>query len=130
MVRRRLQVIRTGDVAGIMEDYTEDSTIYTPDGPIKGLETIRSLFDAFFAGAFAEVQSLEVLRQDCDGEFAHLFWKAETAAVNISLRHRHLHHPRRQNRRPERRRAHYPQGLSERGFISCPKSAMSDLYRI
>ncbi len=67
VVRRRLEVIRTGDVAAIMEDYTEESTIYTPDGPVKGLEAIRAVFfDGFFAGPFAEVHSLEVLRQDCD----------------------------------------------------------------
>ena len=85
VVRRRLEVIRTGDVDAIMQDYTEESTIYTPDCPVKGLEAIRALFDAFFAGPFAEVQSLEVLRQDCDGEFAYLFWKAETAAVKIPV---------------------------------------------
>ena len=56
-----------------------------PDGPVKGLEAIRALFDAFFAGPFAEVQSLEVLRQDCEGEFAYLFWKAETVAVKIPV---------------------------------------------
>ena len=83
LVTRRLEVIITGDVTAIMADYTEDSTIYTPDGPVKGIEAIRMLFDAFFAGPFAEVHRFDVLRQDCEGEFAYLIWKAETAAVEI-----------------------------------------------
>jgi len=85
VVGRRLEVIGTGDVDAIMEDYTEDSTIYTPDGPVKGLEAIRVLFELFFAGPFAEVHSFDVLRQDCEGEFAYLLWKADTAAVEIPV---------------------------------------------
>lgn len=83
VVRHRLEAIRAGDIDAIMGYYTENSTIYTTDGPVKGLEAIRQLFLVFFAGPFAGVESLEILRQDCEGEFAYLYWKAKTAAIEI-----------------------------------------------
>ena len=86
LVARRLELIAARDVDALIAYYTADSVIFTPDGPVRGLEAIRGLFEAFFAGPFAEeVRRFEVLRQDCEGEFAYLLWSAETATASIPL---------------------------------------------
>ncbi len=85
LIRRRMAVLQTGDSDAILRDYTDESTTRTPDGPVCGLENLRSLFDMFFAGPMSEIRSFEVLRQDCSGELGYLVRKTETAAVEIPM---------------------------------------------
>ncbi|NOX50652.1 MAG: nuclear transport factor 2 family protein [Gammaproteobacteria bacterium] len=87
MLVRHLEAFRTGDVDGVMQDYTEESAFYTPDGVLKGLEAIRRLFEGYLTGPFAPdiVESFEILREDCEGEIAYVVWKASTAAIEVVI---------------------------------------------
>ena len=71
-----LQAIGEG-VDAIMTDYTEDSVLLTPNGPLRGLEAIAGFFTAMIAGlppGFMEAFSLD--RQDVEGEIAYIVWSA------------------------------------------------------
>lgn len=83
VVDQRLEAIKAKDIDAMVIAYTEDSVIFTPDGPINGTDNIRKLFDAFFAGPFAEVSSFEVVQKDCAGELGYLIWRADTAFAEI-----------------------------------------------
>lgn len=72
-----LQAIAEGADA-VMQDYTEDSVLFTPEGPIKGLAGIRSFYESFLASSPPElIQALRLIRQDVDGEVAYILWNAE-----------------------------------------------------
>ena len=74
---RHLQAF-AGSVDVIMCDYTESSVIFTPDGPLTGLDQIRSFFEAFKANSPPElIPALTLLRQDVYGEIAYITWKAD-----------------------------------------------------
>jgi hypothetical protein len=65
-------------IESIMRDYTPDSVVFTPDGPLHGLEPIRGLFDGFLRASPPELlQAMTVIRQDIDGDLAYILWKAE-----------------------------------------------------
>jgi ketosteroid isomerase-like protein len=74
---RHLQAF-AGSVDAIMSDYAESSVLFTPDGPLVGLDQIRSFFEAFKANSPPQlIQSLTLLRQDIQGEIAYITWKAD-----------------------------------------------------
>ena len=65
-------------VDALVSDYTEASTIFTPNGPVHGLAAIRAFAEAFVGslppGFFDQ---FKILRQDFDGEVAYQTWSAE-----------------------------------------------------
>jgi ketosteroid isomerase-like protein len=74
-----------GDLAGTMADYTAESSLFTPDGLLRGSEAIRKFFVRLF-GEFAKPgMSFEMLRQDVHGDTAYIVWKAETADNRFEL---------------------------------------------
>jgi ketosteroid isomerase-like protein len=71
-----LQAIGQG-IDPIMSDYTDESVLFTPDGPIKGLAGIRAFFTALLDNSPPElVRALAVTRQDFEGEVAYILWQA------------------------------------------------------
>lgn len=67
----------TEGIDSIMSDYTEASVLFTPEGPIKGLDGIRSFYEAFLTNSPPElIKALTVTRQDIEGEVAYILWKA------------------------------------------------------
>lgn len=73
-----LAAIMEQDVDNILNDYTEQSVLFTQDGPITGLTAIRAFFERFICGAPPELfAALTITRLDIHGEVAYLVWKAE-----------------------------------------------------
>ena len=68
-----------GDVAGILSDYTPDAVLFTPNGPLKGIDAIRPLFQAIFAEFGKPGTTFRMIEQTIDGQYAYIVWTAETA---------------------------------------------------
>ncbi len=68
-----------GDLDGILEDYTEKSVLFTPDGLLRGPGEMRAFFEAFFAEFAKPGASFEMKKQIVEGETAFIVWSAETA---------------------------------------------------
>jgi hypothetical protein len=65
-------------VDAIMLDFVPESVLFTPDGPLKGLEPIRRFFDGFLRSSPPELlAAMTVTRQDIVGDVAYIHWKAE-----------------------------------------------------
>ena len=76
-LNHHLQAFSEG-IDSIMLDYTDASVLFTPDGPLNGLESIRRFFDEFLKNSPPELlQALTVTRQDVSGDVAYIHWKAE-----------------------------------------------------
>jgi ketosteroid isomerase-like protein len=72
-----MQALLGGDLEAIVADYAEESILFTPDGPLRGLEGVR----AFFAGILETtppemMAAFEMVRQDGEGEVAYIVWHA------------------------------------------------------
>ena len=74
-----LKAFGGGDLDGIMEDYTDESVVFTPNGPFKGTASIRDFFSGLFAEFAKPGASFEMLRQDVEADVAYIVWSAETA---------------------------------------------------
>ena len=72
-----LQAFTVG-VDEIMQDYTDSSVLFTPDGPLRGRAAIRGFFEGFLTNSpRALLEAMTLVRQDIDGEVAYIVWKAE-----------------------------------------------------
>lgn len=62
----------------LMSDYVEASVVFTPQGPLRGLASIRAFFEEFLANSPPElIQAVTLIRQDVEGEVAYILWKAD-----------------------------------------------------
>jgi ketosteroid isomerase-like protein len=67
------------DIEGILSDYSPDAVLFTPDGPLRGVDQIRPLFQALVAEFGRPGASFEMKRQSFEGDCAFILWTAETA---------------------------------------------------
>jgi len=75
-LEHHLQAVGQG-IDAIMSDYVQESVLFTPDGPLTDLASIRSFFNDFITKSPPELlRAITVTRQDIHGEFVYLHWKA------------------------------------------------------
>ena len=79
ILNHHLETFGNGDLDGILSDYDESSVLFTPDGPLKGLDSLRVFFSALLEEFGKPGMSIEMLRQDVEGDCAYIVWTAETA---------------------------------------------------
>lgn len=79
VLAQHLRCVAKGDLSGIIADYAPESRFFTPDGVIRGSAAIRGFFARFFEEFTKPGTSFEMLRQDVEGDTAHIIWRAETA---------------------------------------------------
>ena len=64
-------------IDAIMEDYVEESVVFTPGGPLYGLNSIRTFFNDFLTNSPPELlKAMALTRQDIHGEFLYIHWNA------------------------------------------------------
>ena len=68
-----------GDLKGILSDYAPDAVLFTADGPLKGADAIRSLFQAMITEFGKPGAAFSMKQQFVEGEYAYILWSAETA---------------------------------------------------
>ena len=68
-----------GDFKGILSDYAPDAVLFTPDGPLKGTDAIRPLFQAMLAEFGKPGTAFSMKHRSVEGDYAYVPWTAETA---------------------------------------------------
>jgi ketosteroid isomerase-like protein len=68
-----------GDLTGILSDYAPGAVLFTPDGPLRGTDAIRPLFQALFAEFGKPGAAVSMKQQSVEGDYAYILWTAETA---------------------------------------------------
>jgi ketosteroid isomerase-like protein len=67
-----------GDLEGVLSDFSEDSVLFLPQGPIRGMAELREFYKALLTKPpLGFPRAFELLRRDVDGEVAYIVWKAE-----------------------------------------------------
>ena len=68
-----------GDLNGILSDYAPAAVLFTPGGPLVGVDAIRPLFVGLLAEFGKPGSSFELKHQSIKGDYAYILWSAETA---------------------------------------------------
>ena len=74
-----LKCFGEGDLEGILSDYARSAVMFTADGPLKGADAIRPLFQAIVAEFGKPGATFTVKQQFVEGDYAYILWSAETA---------------------------------------------------
>ena len=74
-----LKCFGEGDLTGILSDYAPGAVLFTPDGPLKGVDAMRPLFQAMIAEFAKPSAAFSMKQQSVEGEYAYILWTAETA---------------------------------------------------
>jgi ketosteroid isomerase-like protein len=74
-----------GDLNGILSDYAPRAILFTPDGPLEGVEAIRPLFKRLLAEFAKPGSSFKLKHQSIKGAYAYILWAAETADNRYDL---------------------------------------------
>ena len=80
-----LMCFSKGDLQGVLSDYAPDAVMFTPDGPLSGVNAIRPLFEGLLAEFAKPGSSFELKHQSIKGDYAYILWTAETADNNYDL---------------------------------------------
>ena len=74
-----LKCFGEGDLMGLLSDYAPGAVLFTPDGPLKGPDAMKPLFEAFFAEFGKPGAAFSMKQQFVEGDYAYILWTAETA---------------------------------------------------
>jgi ketosteroid isomerase-like protein len=85
ILKHHMESIGTGNVDQILNDYTEESVILTPEEAIKGKEKIRALFENLTTQMLPPGSDFELIQQLIEGEVAYVVWKAESEKFKFHI---------------------------------------------
>jgi ketosteroid isomerase-like protein len=74
-----LNCFGAGDLNGVLSDYAPNAVLFTPDGPIRGVNAIKPFFQAFFAEFGEPGAAFNMKQQFVESDYAYILWTAETA---------------------------------------------------
>lgn len=79
VIDHHLKAFGERDIEGVLSDYGSGAVLFTANGPLRGPDAMRPLFQAFFA-EFAKPGSTFTMKQNIvDGDYGYILWSAETA---------------------------------------------------
>ena len=79
VVDHHLKSFGEGDLKGILSDYAPGAVLFTPDGPLRGADAMRPLFQAMIAEFGKPGATFSMKQQSVEGDYAYILWAAETA---------------------------------------------------
>lgn len=72
------------DLEGVMEDYTEESVLITPDVTYIGIEEIRQNFINAFKAFPAQSSELTLNQNKVVKDVGYILWEADTPDMNLT----------------------------------------------
>ena len=84
-LQHHLDAVARGDLEAVMRDYSDESVVITPDGPLRGLAEIRRLFAKIVKDMLPPGSEFELLRSDVEGEVAYTVWRGSSARFNFLI---------------------------------------------
>lgn len=85
VLSHHMNCVARGDLPGIMENYSEASVLFSPDGVLKGKTLIEQFFTALTTSMMPSGTKLLPVRQDISGDTAFLMWQAESPTMHFHM---------------------------------------------
>jgi ketosteroid isomerase-like protein len=79
VIDHHLKAFGEGDLKGVLSDYAPGVVFFTPQGPLRGPDAIRPLFQAMIAEFAKPGAAFNLKQQFVEGNYAYILWTAETA---------------------------------------------------
>ena len=67
------------DLEGILSDYAPTAVLFTPQGPLKGVDAIRPLFQAMLEEFRKPGMTFNMKLLSVEADYSYALWSAETA---------------------------------------------------
>jgi len=67
------------DIQGVLSDYGKEIVFFTAQGPLNGIEAVKSLFLGLIAEFKKPGASFSMQKYYIDGDHGYILWNAETA---------------------------------------------------
>jgi ketosteroid isomerase-like protein len=83
--RHHLEAFGKNDLDELMKDYTEQSEVWTPEGPIAGLDAIASFFSYAFTLFPKDATRLEIKQMIAKGDKLYVVWDADSPVVSVPI---------------------------------------------
>ena len=85
VVDHHLKSFGEGDLNGILSDYAPMAILFTPDGPLEGVDAIRLLFQGLLTEFAKPGSSFKLKHKSIKSNYAYILWTAETADNSYDL---------------------------------------------
>jgi hypothetical protein len=82
--RQNLYFVK-GDVDGIMKDFAEQSMLFTHDGVLEGIDSIRKFYTDVTSNILPPGSNFKISRQEVRGQTAYIVWSAESKNYRFPL---------------------------------------------
>ncbi|HWI56292.1 MAG TPA: nuclear transport factor 2 family protein [Bacillota bacterium] len=79
VLNHHLKCFGEGDLNGILSDYAPGAVLFTPGGPLRGADAMRSLFQGMIAEFGKPGATFHMKDQFIEGDYAYILWTGETA---------------------------------------------------
>jgi len=79
VIDHHLSAFAKRDIEGVLSDYAPGAVFFTQNGPLKGVDAIRPLFQAMIAEFGKPGAKFCMQEQFVAGDYAYILWTAETA---------------------------------------------------
>jgi len=79
VIDSHLKCFGARDLEGILSDYAPDAVLFTPEGLLRGIEAIRTLFRALLAEFGKPGAAFNLKHVSVEGDHGYILWSAETA---------------------------------------------------
>ena len=73
------------DLRGILSDYAPGAVLFTPEGPLRGVDGINTFFQALLAEFGKPGATFSLKHQSIEGDYGYILWTAETADNEYGL---------------------------------------------
>ena len=83
VINHDLQALGQNELSELMEDYTEQSEVWTQNGIISGLENISSFFSYAFTLFPKGKTSLEIKNMIVKEDKVYMVWTADSPVINV-----------------------------------------------
>ncbi|HEY7656822.1 MAG TPA: nuclear transport factor 2 family protein [Burkholderiales bacterium] len=79
VIDSHLKCFGVRDLDGILSDYAPDAVLFTPQGPLRGVDAIRPLFQAMLAEFGKPGAAFSLKHLSVEGDYGYILGAAETA---------------------------------------------------
>ncbi len=79
IIDHHLKAFADQDLKGVLSDYAPSAVFFTPQGPLRGLDAIRPLFQTMIAEFAKPGAKFNIKHQSVEGPYGYIFWTGETA---------------------------------------------------
>jgi len=79
VVQNHMRAFNEKSLDGVLADYTSNTVLFVPGGPLKGLAAIKRFFQRFLAEFSKPGARFSMQEEHADGDYAYIRWNAETA---------------------------------------------------